>query len=77
MADSNKDEVFGFDKNLYRKTNCKIPYDEDATETHYVMGWMPSVQTAIEKDNENAEKKAFRFKQLNSNQHGYKIKMGG
>lgn len=86
MADSNKDEVFGYDKAGYRKTNCKIPYDEDNTETHYVLGWQPAINNAIEKDNEDKERKAkgqppiessaFRFKQLNSEQHGYKIKMG-
>lgn len=80
MANSNKDVIFGYDRAGYRKATCKNPYDEDNTETHYILGWMPDIGLKMEKDKENkekADKNSFRFKQLNSDQHGFKIKMGG
>ena len=80
MADSNKDTIFGYDRSGYRKVGCKNPYDEDKTETHYVLGWMPGNQDKMDKKAETqsqTQKAAFRFKQLNSDQHGFKVKLGG
>lgn len=80
MADSNADIIFGAKENPVTKSICDIKYNNDSTEVQYIMGWDGQAKNALEKDREEAKAKqnaSFRFKQLNKEANGFKLRLGG
>lgn len=80
MADSNADIIFGTKDKPATKSICNIKYNSESTEVQFIMGWDASAKNALEKDREKAEAKrnaSFRFKQLNKEVNGFRLKLGG